>query len=215
MKTPTIKEYFSEDHYTRYKRTSDPLCVWRMINECDANENTFPDWVVAYLKNAANNLCNIEKPSATQNREIINALGFINTSVFSDKRYEKFELQYQLYVNYIHMHCYKRKKQQGKTIIDEVALAYNTSPATVKNWVKLIKTWVESIPINIIPALEELIINDIETLIKNNVTKTVTIYSVYYRSLNYDYQIPIPKHIIEECYQKAVGCLRKSRKLAK
>jgi hypothetical protein len=61
---------------TEYKTTKNPLLAWDMILDCCKEKKTFPDWVMDYLEDVAEELVNLSPSKKRVPEEIRDALGF-------------------------------------------------------------------------------------------------------------------------------------------
>ena len=61
---------------TEFKRTGNPLYAWDMILECRKENKIFPEWVMEYLEDVAEELVNISPSKNRMSEKIRDALGF-------------------------------------------------------------------------------------------------------------------------------------------
>ena len=74
---------------TEYERTKNPLMAWDMILECSKEKTPFPDWVMNYLQDTAEELVNLSPPKGKMPVQIRDALGFREKTKPFDK-YKEF-----------------------------------------------------------------------------------------------------------------------------
>jgi hypothetical protein len=58
-----------------YERTKNPLIVWETVLECCKEKKGFPDWVIDYLEDVAEEMVNLDPPKGKAAAQVRDALG--------------------------------------------------------------------------------------------------------------------------------------------
>ncbi len=198
----------TSDRKKLYEETGNPLYAWHEIHGCILNDKSLPGWVLKYLEEVAFKFMFLRNPAANKkaNREIIEALGFKNTSIFNlQDADDDFEFKYDLYKDAI-LHKIKKhiKLPKGETIEHYLARQVRCSAETINKWFKEVNDWINNNNLPLPHPFEDSIIEDMKEMMKSKMSKKNIILTCYYRGLVSDghYQAPYPKKVFEEIFKK-------------
>lgn len=197
-------EYPYGSHESLYRATNNPLYVWREIENCYLNNESFPNWVVAYLGEAAFKLRRIEKPSTNSNREILEALGIQRTSIFNDQFDEDAMLKESVYKDMLSIKFEKSGVKKNQSVESIIAGQLRKSEKTIKKWCKEFEESINKLNSPLLPEAREEMIRDMVRSIRNEkFGKRKTLYKFKLRNASYYYQSPVPISIIKNLYKEA------------
>jgi hypothetical protein len=129
---------------SEFERTGNPLFVWDMILECRMDGKPFPDWVLDYLEDVAEELVNLRPPKGKLAHQVRDALGFKGKPFEEYKRFvvdrqsrENFDFRWRVF------HWINEKLESGVKITSVYRDAAATFLGGKNKWRTIQKLYLE------------------------------------------------------------------------